>query len=295
MRLRTPDPHGTIRAPGEKRGRVDLFLILLSLVAFLACRTETIAAPKQQGQLDGDLELLERRLSRQNNSPRSNVYFDLISLGRLSTLSSSLGLTNNRTLFVDTHGTALPRFRGGTYVMYAGSAGTGWDKRGGLFTVKDLAAVLGTGRSADIHNIFISGCNVEGRLQPQEFRRHFPNATNIMHQPAGQLSFSPMLLQTLALHSQDIHPLYSRAARDFSPTLRYELFMQPERDTRRLSGYVADLYRPGSKKPYLQVAAGRERFDPSWKVGGQPLPPPDDRRGSIDPIRRLLDLELAQP
>ena len=67
-------------------------------------------ADKERGEFGGDLGFLRRFHVEPQSPSESNHYFDLWSPGALPALARFNGLTNNRALIVDSHGSAGFRF-----------------------------------------------------------------------------------------------------------------------------------------------------------------------------------------
>jgi hypothetical protein len=71
-----------------------------------------------------------------------------------------------------------------------------------------------------------------------------------------------MFLQALVNHSKAIKPLYETCRKNSLGLTEYQLGTAPARQATRLSPYVAELFRPGEKKPFKTQVAGRELLDP---------------------------------
>lgn len=214
------------------------------------------------GEFGGDLEFLRRHLTGPQSAAESNYCIDLWNPGGLADMTRLNGLTNNRALFVDSHGRAVFLWRGAKYGVYPHENLVEPGQPVPNYSARDLAAILGPDRAAGIHNIVIAGCNEEGRLRSQEFRRWFLNATNITYMSPGRLAFKPMFLQAITLPASELRPLYGKI-RTVSPT-RTESTIETAASagTRPLGMYVADLYLPGATKPYRTQTAGRELLEP---------------------------------
>ena len=74
-------------------------------------------------------------------------------------------------------------------------------------------------------------------------------------------NFKPMFYQAIVTHSSEIKPLFGRERRASG---RAECGIERDRSpgAKPLGAYVADLYRPGARKPYLTQRAGRELLEP---------------------------------
>jgi hypothetical protein len=222
--------------------------------------TKRVAA-KEHGEFGGDLGFLQRFHVGPQSPSESNHYFDLWSPGALPALARFNGLTNNRALFVDSHGSAGFRWHGRGYGLYPRETllRPGQETLG--FSASDFAKVLGPDHAAAVHNIVIAGCNEEGRFRSQEWRRHFVNATNITYMTPGKLAYKPMFYQAIVTPSSEITPLFGRERRG-SEGSACGIEREPSSGAEPLGAYVADLYLPGARKPYCTQRAGRELLEP---------------------------------
>jgi len=218
------------------------------------------------GEFGGDLEFLRRHLSGPQSAAESNYCIDLWNPGGLTDMVQASGLTNNRALFVDSHGRAGFSWHGGKYGIYPHERLVEPGQPTPAYSAKDMAAVLGQDSVAGIHIIIIIGCNEEGRLRSQEFRRWFINATNITYMTPGKLAFKPMFLQAITLPSSEVQPLHGKLRKISSTRTDSTIETFASAGTRPLGMYVADLYLPGAKKPYRTQRAGRELLEPSARA-----------------------------
>jgi hypothetical protein len=62
--------------------------------------------------------------------------------------------------------------------------------------------------------------------------------------------------------SDEIKPLYGEPRRVSATRVECDIVNEPRRGTRQLGAYVADLYLPGARKPFLTRKAGRELLAP---------------------------------
>jgi hypothetical protein len=217
-------------------------------------------AGMERGEYGGDLGFLRRFHVGPQSSAESNHYFDLWSPGALPALACFNGLTNNRALIVDSHGSAGFRWHGRGYGLYPRETLLQRGQETPGFSPADFARVLGREQAAAIHNIVIAGCNEEGRFRSQEWRRHFVNATNITHMTPGKLAYKPMFYQAIVTFSFEIKPLFGRGSRGFGSACSVE--REPSSGAEPLGAYVADLYLPGARRPYRTQRAGRELLEP---------------------------------
>ena len=219
---------------------------------------EVVGAPR--GQYGGDLEFLGQHHTAPA-SGESNHYIDLWTPGALPALARVNGLTNNRALFVDSHGKAgcAP---GNNYGFFPRKSLVPAGTSTPCFSLGDLAAVLGARAAQSIHNIVLAGCNEEGRLDSREVRRYFPNATNVTHMVAGQLAYKPMYYQAIIHRVEDIRPLYGLNTRTRDGRVETQIVNEPRPGAVPLGNYIADLYLPGGLSPFRSRPAGRDLLEP---------------------------------
>jgi hypothetical protein len=222
-----------------------------------------IAPPRLQGtevgEYGGDLGFLRRCYTGPVAAGESNHYLDLWAPGALPLLARVNGLTNNRALIVDSHGNAACAGRAYGFCPKETLLQPG--QKLPWFSAADLARVLGPQNAATIHNILLAGCNAEGRFRSQELRRYFVNATNITYMTPGQLAFKPMFYQAIVLPSSQIRLLYGKRRDTLDGRIECALVDEPGRGAQPLGIYLADLYRPGGRKPYRTLKAGRELLE----------------------------------
>jgi hypothetical protein len=221
-------------------------------------------APDGSGDFGGDLGLLRRYYVAPKNPHESNHYMDLWSGNTLPILARLNHLTNNHALFVDSHGKAGCGRASGGYGFYPHHALLQRGQTTPYFSPGDLAQVIGAKEAANIHNVVLAGCNVEGRFRSSEVRRHFPNATNITYMTPGELAFKPMYYQAIVLPASEIRCLFGKAHPTNDGRVESRICTSPAPHTQALGVYVADLYLPSAKKPYRTVRASRELLDPSY-------------------------------
>jgi hypothetical protein len=215
----------------------------------------------KRGEFGGDLAFLRRFHVGPRSHFESNHYFDLWSPGALPAMARLNGLTNNRALVIDSHGGAGFRWHGRAYGLYPQETLTPGNEKVRGFSPADFARVLGRDQAAAIHNIVIAGCNEEERFRSRDWRRHFVNATNITYMTPGELAYKPMFYQTLVNPSSEITPLFVLKRRG-SNRINDVIEREPSPGAKKLGAYVADLYRPGARNPYLTRLAGRELLEP---------------------------------
>lgn len=226
---------------------------------------DRVRDPQWRGEFGGDLELLRSFYTPPSGNGESNHYFDLWEPGSLATFARTQGLTNNRTLFVDSHGTERFSWKGLQYVLRPNVAAVGEGRKVPTYAVADLARILGPEAAGRVHNIVIAGCNEGGSLVASALRRHFPAATNVIYMAAGNLSYKPQFYQILTLHSADIEPLYGREVTSANGRVKAEIFRRPVDGARPLGRYVAELFEPGAPRAYRRQMAGRELLEPGFR------------------------------
>jgi hypothetical protein len=172
------------------------------------------------------------------------------------------GLTNNRALFVNAHGDAAPTPHGSRYGFHPHQSRSSDREPAPAYSVRDLFTLIGPAAATNIHNICLSGCNIEGLLKAAELRQYFPNATNITHAAAGESGFEPMFIQALTLLSADIRPLFETVQKKQTGEMTYSLGHTAAPNALRLPPYIAELFLPGSKQPFATQIAGRDLLDP---------------------------------
>ena len=219
------------------------------------------------GEFGGDIGFLRKHQVGPQSAAESNYYIDLWNPGGLTALARVNGLTNNRALFVDSHGRAGFSWHGGKYGIYPHQNLLESGQPTPVFSAKDMATALGPDSAPGIHNIVLAGCNEEGRIRSQEFRRYFINATNITYMTPGKLAFKPMFSQAITLLSSEIRQLHGKLSSPTSTRTESTISMVATAGTEPLGMYVADLYLPGGRKPYRTQKAGRELLEPGQGAG----------------------------
>lgn len=180
----------------------------------------------------------------------SNYYLDLWQPPKMRVIAPGSGLTNNHALFINSHGKGAKTKDGIGFVFYP------HDEIGkGEFAIADIAAAIGADNIGKIHNLVISACNTDSSFDATEVRKHFPNATNIIHSAPGQAGYQEMLFQMLLADSSQIETLYQSRGDDDDD---FEITNHPVRGSKKLSPYIATLFQAGKAKPYRTQKAGRE-------------------------------------
>lgn len=179
----------------------------------------------------------------------SNFYLDLWQPPKMRVIAPGSGLTNNHALFINSHGKGIKTKDGIRFVFYPHH-----EIGKGDFSIADIAAAIGANNVPKIHNLVIAACNTDSAFDVSEVRKHFPNATNIIHSAPGQAGYQEMLFQMLLADSSQIETLYQSRGDDDD----FEITNHPVRSSKKLAPYVASLFLPGKPKPYRTQKAGRE-------------------------------------
>jgi hypothetical protein len=215
-----------------------------------------------QGEFKADLAFLKRFYTAPLSSGESNHYLDLWAGQTLRDLVQSAGLTNNHTLFVNSHGEAVTQGTAPRYAFYPHESLVAAGQAAPHFSARDLAQLVGPEAACRIHNIVVAGCNAAGAFDPGELRKNFIHATNVTHCPAGQLGYQAMFHQALLVPSARVQPLHETVQKARGGQTQYFLGSKSGRHTRPLDPYVAELFLPGAGKPFRTQVAGRELLDP---------------------------------
>ena len=202
------------------------------------------------------MSFLRRYYAGPHSSQESNHFIDLWETQTLRSLVMAAGLTNNHALFINCHGKAAKANHGKQHVFYPHQTLAPADQDS-LFTIKEFATLLGA-HAVQIENVVLSSCNLEGSLNLAEIRESFPNATNIIHAPAGQAGYQPMFFQMLLTDSANVETLYERRVKSALGGVVYEITNRPHRRAKKLAPYIADLFDPGAIRPFRTQIAGRE-------------------------------------
>ncbi len=231
-----------------------------------------------RGQHGGDLRLLQSFHQAPQTNAESNHFFDLWESGGLSGFAKFHGLTNNRALIIDSHGTDLFTWGGTQYVFRPNTRVLPSGAELPSYSVRDFAQVMGPAAAANIHNVVIAGCNQRGAFKASEVRRYFVNATNVTYMAAGNLAYKPCFFQALNRHSLNIEPLYGRPSLTTNGATRMEISRVASPGAVLLGNYVAELFVPGARHPYRVQRAGRELLEP----GVQPATPATTQLPTFD-------------
>jgi plastocyanin len=180
----------------------------------------------------------------------------------LRPLIQAAGLTNNRALFVNSHGEALPQEGEHRYYFRPHEGLVPSGQSAPRFSVGDLARFVGAEAASQIHNVVLAGCNTEGAFNAGEFRKHFPFVTNVTYCPPGQHGYQPMFHQAVLVPSVRIKTFYESTRPGRAGTQRHFIRNRPTRNARQLIPYLAELFLPGADAPFCLQVAGRELLDP---------------------------------
>jgi len=227
-----------------------------------ACIVKPSANEWAQGEFEADLNYLRKFYTPPQAIGESNHYIDMWDGRKIRQKIIAAGLTNNRALFVNSHGKRIATGMGPRYALYPHESLVPAGQDIPYFSPADLARIVGKAHAAGIHNILIAGCNAEGSLSPAEFREYFVNATNVTYMPGGELGYQPMFLQAALSHSSNIRSLFETSRTNQLGEVEYHLGKNPAPKATRLSPYVAALFRPGATKPFRTQTAGREILQP---------------------------------
>ena len=129
--------------------------------------------------------------------------------------------------------------------------------------MRDLATILGRQHAASIHNVYIAACDLEGRVSAAEIRKHFPNATNIVHAQRGKAGYQPMFYDAIVNHSSQIEPLYETQITTAEGQIEFEVSTEPKAGARKLFPYIAEVFVGDGTEPSETRIAGRELLDSS--------------------------------
>jgi hypothetical protein len=215
------------------------------------------------GEYGGNLEVLKGSYTPPGTEGESNHYIDLWEPGAVANFTRVHGLTNNRALFIDSHGDERFSWRGSKYVLRPRTRAA--ERSDALsFSIRDVYHVVGHDAAGQIHTVFVAGCNLGGRVRSAEIRSYFPRATNVTYMASGKLAYKQQLYQSLTQHSGDILPLHGRIVED-GEVVKASISREPVVGSTPLGTYVAELFAPGAKKPFRTQTAGRELLDPSFR------------------------------
>jgi hypothetical protein len=250
------------RVPTATPFRCKLFLLLVGALLTVTVQ-RSLAAESQaiRGEFGADLSVLTKFCSGPQNEKESNYFLDMWSGQQMAQIARLNGLTNNHTLFINSHGKGGLGVFGNRYGFYPHRSLLQPKTVEPVFSAKDIARMLGPERVNSIHNVVISSCDLEGCFSAPEIKKCFPNAKTIVHAPRGQAGYQPMFYSALVNHSSEVQPLYETRIQPNSNTPGYHIGSVPEAGAKKLNPYVAELYLPGAQKPYRSQIAGRELLE----------------------------------
>ena len=213
----------------------------------------------KRGDFGGDMTLLARFYSPPTRPRESNHFIDMWSGGKMAEFVRGHGLTNNRALFIISHGRG--RSSGGKwrYALYPAESELKVSAKMPYYSPQDIARILNLGVIEQIDNLIISGCNEENLLDLTEWRACFPKATNIIHAAAGKDGYDFLLRHALLYRTPEIKWLYD-TPESFSLGGDDDGKDKPKKPA-KLNLYLASLYRPGAMQPYHVQIAGRELLE----------------------------------
>lgn len=204
-------------------------------------------------EISGACVELKEHLVAPSVKGESNFYLDLWQPPKMRVIAPGSGLTNNHALFINSHGKGIKTKSGRGFVFYPHA-----DIGQGEFSIADIAAAVGAENVAKIHNVVISACDTDSAFDAKQVRKHFPNATNIVHSARGQAGYQEMLFQMLLADSSEVETLYQTRLPDGD----FEMTNKPVPGGKKMWPYIATLFRPGKAEPYRIQKAGRELLTP---------------------------------
>jgi hypothetical protein len=242
--------------------RWKLFLLLLGVLLTVTVKQSLAAeSPANRGEFGGDLNVLAKFCSGPLNQKESNYFLDLWSGQHMAQIARLNGLTNNHTLFINSHGKGGLGVWGNRYGFYPHRSLLQPKTVEPVFSAKDIARMLGPERVGSIQNVVISSCDLESCFSALEIKKCFPNAKAIVHAPQGQAGYQPMFYSALVNPSSEVQPLYETSLQRKSNSPGYHVGTVPEAGAKKMSPYIAELYLPGAQKPYRTQIAGRELLE----------------------------------
>ena len=243
------------------RWRVRVVGVLYTAATALSAMASEVIE-RQVGELRGDLALLRTFYTPPSNFENGNHIFDMWADRSLGRLLEGSGLTNNRALLVNAHGKGVRTALGMRYAFHPHETVVKRLSEADYFSIGDFASVIGPRKAARIHNVILAGCDRERAFRSAEVRQHFPNATNIVHVPAGAEGYQPMFLQSLLCDSDAVAPIYQIRHVNKFGRQRYQIVPQWQPGATPLSPYIAELFKAGEREPFRVQTAGRELLAP---------------------------------
>jgi hypothetical protein len=231
---------------------------LLAIAMSLGMSLLSHAADKR-GEFGGDLGFLSSCYSPPQVPGESNFFIDMWEGQRLRAAISLNRMTNNHTLFVNSHGKALDNRRFAFY-PHQTLLREGFDVP--YYSAGDIADVIGYANARAIHNIVLAACNAEGTFSTADLRRYFPYATNIIHSASGELGYQAMFLQAIVNPSWNVKPVYEWCERNEKGEVEYITGPVPIQGAKRFAPYMAEIFRLGANEPFRVQRAGRELLEP---------------------------------
>lgn len=220
--------------------------------------------PGEQGTFGSSLEFLAEHHQGPETPDESNHFIDLWQGEQTRRITTLNGLQDNHTLFINSHGEGIPNSTGMRHAFFPHDKLLRKGQRPPRYSTEDMARVLGPEQAASIHNIVSAGCDSDSTFSAAELRRHFINATNIVHVPAGQPGFQSMFFQAIVNHSSENKPAYESAIPAGPRPAGYRITRAPADHARKFTPFIAELFRPGEREPFRVQPAGRELLDSSF-------------------------------
>jgi hypothetical protein len=214
-----------------------------------------------RGEFGGDLTLLSRFCTGPQGPHESNYYIDMWAGRNMEQIMRLNGLTNNQALFINSHGKGGQGPLGNRFGFYPHAEVLKGNGESPVYSVRDLATVLGPEKAAAIRTIYLSACDIESCFSAGEIKRFFVNVTAVAHTPKGESGYQPMFYDAIVNPSWEIQPLYEIRVPASSGKSAFEIGLQRKAGARKLNVYVAELFLPTGKEPCEQRVAGRELLE----------------------------------
>jgi hypothetical protein len=224
----------------------------------------------EAGEYGSDLRILRSFYTPPQVRGESNHYFDMWAGQQTRMITLAGGLTNNNTLFVNSHGKGFETPQGLRYGWYPHEDFTASGSEVPFYSAKDLATVMGAAKARKIHNVVLAGCDPDGSFDARVVRRYFVNATNITHVLPGKLGYQAMFMRSFLSHSADVKVVYETILPDSTGKPRYYQWDTPQPNAVMLPPYMAELFLPGDSKPFRTQIAGRDLLAPTERSAHAP-------------------------
>jgi hypothetical protein len=246
--------------PTQQVGFRQFWILPLIVGLYFAALRQAAGAISHaaMGEFGGDLNLLASFCSGPKGPGESNYYIDMWAGQYMEQIARLNGLTNNHALFINSHGKGIREPGRNRFGFYAHQKVLKGKAESRLYSVRDLAEVLGGEKAAAIHNVYVAACDLESSFSASEIKRFFVNVTNVVHTPKGEAGYQPMFYDAMVNPSSEIRALYESKVHGPAGRITFEVGNDPAAGARKLKAYVADLFTATGKKPYRTRIAGRE-------------------------------------